>query len=117
MAHNFNLTWQTVATQAAVYMVPLVLAAMQVQRIVTFAVNSQTDFEFLETRTKSREQGFDLFSDKESLSLVINEVAGKGLFPYQYQIALCNFAILWYFLSSFMVSCFALLYYRKFRDN
>lgn len=60
---------------------------------------------------------YDLFSDKEQLSLVFNEVMRKGILPSGYQMVLLNFTILWYFVSTFMVSTFALLYYRKFREN
>jgi len=41
----------------------------------------------------------------------------KGLLPRDYQLAVVNFAILWYFVATFLVSSFALLYYRKFREN
>jgi len=47
----------------------------------------------------------------------VREVFDKGLIPGGYAMDLLNFVIFWYFLSGFVVQSFALLYYRKFRDN
>jgi len=47
----------------------------------------------------------------------MTEIASKGLFPFEYQLDFFNFLLFWYFFSGFVVQSFALLYYRKYREN
>lgn len=60
---------------------------------------------------------YNLFEDREQLRIVFNEVIEKGLFDVDYQLVLLNFTVFWYFLSSFVIMSFALMYYRKFRES
>ena len=60
---------------------------------------------------------YDIFGDKDQLSLVISEISNKGVIPIGYQLDFFNFAIFWYFTATFTIQAFALLYYRKFREN
>lgn len=101
-------------------MLPILLSALFLQRALTLSFSSDKDapFDFSQALTKLREDStFDLFHDKEHLSLVFNEVVRKGILPCDYQMTVLNFCVLWYFVSTFLVQMFALLYYRKFRDN
>ena len=47
----------------------------------------------------------------------MGEISGKGLIPFEYQVDFFSFCLFWYFFSSFLVQSFALLYYRKYREN
>ena len=55
--------------------------------------------------------------DIEALGGVMKQIMQRGILPGGYVIDFINFAIFWYFLSTFFVSAFALLYYRKYREN
>jgi len=41
-------------------------------------------------------------------------MAAKGLFTIEYYEAIFSFLIFWLFFSSFVVTAFSLLYYRKY---
>ena len=51
------------------------------------------------------------------MAAFVGEIGQKGLLPYEYQSMLLNFIILWYFVASFLVQSFAVLYYRKYREQ
>ena len=40
---------------------------------------------------------YDLFSDREELSSVMQEVGKKGLIPAEFQLVVLNFVLFWYF--------------------
>ena len=60
---------------------------------------------------------YDLLQDKEQLSNIMSEVASKGMIPLDYQLDFLNFIIFWYFFAGLLIQAFALLYYRKYREN
>ena len=91
---------------------------------LSFAEQKAVAYDFTSTYAKMRDaahadppQAYDLFQDREQLSAVISEVSSKGVVPLEYQIDFFNFAILWYFAATFLIQGFALLYYRKYREN
>ena len=47
----------------------------------------------------------------------MQEIAAKGVLPFEYQLDFFNFVIFWYFFASFLIQAFALLYYRKYRES
>ena len=47
----------------------------------------------------------------------MSELSQKGLLPPSYQLMFLNFVILWYFVATFLVQSFAVLYYRKYREH
>ena len=63
------------------------------------------------------EQPYELLHDKDEISSIFTEISSKGLIPFEYQHDLFNFMLFWYYFSSFLASAFALLYYRKYREN
>ena len=62
-------------------------------------------------------EAYDLFQDKEQVSTIMAEISSKGLLPFEYQLDFFNFIIFWYFFCGFLIQAFALLYYRKYREN
>ena len=58
-----------------------------------------------------------MFADREQVSTIMAEISGKGLIPFEYQLDFFNFCLFWYFFAGFIVQAFALLYYRKYREN
>ena len=94
------------------------MALLFAQRGLTFALAEQQEPQFTSARTRlEQDKNYDLFNDKDEMSAVFNELVSKGVFPGDYQLMIMNFALFWYFASSFMVQSFALLYYRKFRES
>lgn len=117
IAQTFNRTWEIVIQQSATIALPTLLSLLFAQRALTFYLGKQEDLEFTSAKLRIRQDiNFDLFSDKTEMSAVFNELAAKGIIPGDYQLMILNFALFWYFASSFIVSSFALLYYRKFRE-
>lgn len=51
------------------------------------------------------------------MSIFVGEIGQKGLLTQEYQTMILNFVIMWYFVSSFLVQSFAVLYYRKYREH
>ncbi len=118
IALTFNKTWDIIIQQSATVVVPLLMALLFAQRGLTFALAEQQELQFTSARTRlEQDRHFDLFNDKDEMSAVFNELVSKGVFPGEYQLMIFNFALFWYFASSFMVQSFALLYYRKFRES
>jgi len=118
IALTFNKTWDIIIQQSATVVVPLLMALLFAQRGLTFALAEQQELQFTSARTRlEQDRHFDLFNDKDEMSAVFNELVSKGVFPGEYQLMILNFALFWYFASSFMVQSFALLYYRKFRES
>ena len=60
---------------------------------------------------------YELLSDKDQMSAIMSEVSAKGLLPFEYQLDFFNFMLFWFFAAGFLVQAFALLYYRKYREN
>ena len=114
IAQNYLETWRNITLQASTYMVPILLGIAYLNRCLVSNAVPEYDFS---TAYSKLGADYNLFEDKEELSAVVREVFSKGVVPSSYAMDLLNFAIFWYFLSGFLVSGFALLYYRKFRDN
>ena len=53
----------------------------------------------------------------QNLLSILGEVNAKGIFKPELYRNVFNFMIFWYFFSSFIVSIFALLYYRKYKET
>ena len=127
ITQNFHETWLYVFRQAATFMTPMLLVLCQLHRLLCAATmdRKSAELDFTSTIAKLREQDqlleggarYDLFQDREQLTTVLQEVSAKGLVPIEYQIDILNFLIFWYYFSSFVSMSFALLYYRKYREN
>lgn len=66
-------------------MFPILLILLFAQRAITFAVSEDKELQFTATKLKIRENtDFDLFSNKEEMTLVFNEILSKGLIPGDY---------------------------------
>mmetsp|Transcript_25263 Transcript_25263/g.31631 ORF Transcript_25263/g.31631 Transcript_25263/m.31631 type:complete len:112 (-) Transcript_25263:18-353(-) len=111
-------------------MLPVLLSICSLHRIMMFASldRKATDFDFTKTIQKLRDvqssvsegsaaEPYDLLQDKEQVTSVMGEISAKGLIPFEYQLDFFNFLIFWYFFASFLISSFALLYYRKYRES
>ena len=113
-------------------MLPTLFALCSLHRIIAYSnlTRSQTELDFSGTIQKLRdhqtpvmnedgtmEEPYELMQDKEEISSVVSEIGAKGLVPFEYQHDLFNFMLFWYFFSSFLAQAFALLYYRKYREN
>ena len=101
-------------------MVPCLLSCLVLQRVTTFMGSEEQPLTFDSTYEKIKASGdptYDFLQDREQLGLVFAEISAKGLIPPSYQMAVLNLAMMWYFLSSFVTTSFALLYYRKFRET
>ena len=55
-------------------------------------------------------------TNKPVLQEIISELSNKGVVPQLYYQSLLEFAIFWYFLSTFFTSTMGILYYRKFKS-
>ena len=94
-----------------------------IHRLISFTFSDKSNqFDFASTYAKiaeaeSRGSAYSLVEDNEQFSVVIQEILGKGLFTLEFQLLFLNFCIFWYFTASFLIQTFALLYYRKFREN
>lgn len=129
VTQNFYDTWYTIFQTSTNFMIPVLLALCGIHRVVTYAnlESQKTEFDFSSTIAKLREneslvletdgEPYNLLQDKEQISIVMSEISAKGLFPFEYQIDFFNFCIFWYYFASFLVQSFALLYYRKYREN
>ena len=102
----------------------LVICFMNRAITLTFFGQKEVVYDFTSTYAKIRDarheeipRAYDLFQDREELSTVISEVSSKGIIPLDYQLDFFNFAIFWYFMATFLIQAFALLYYRKYREN
>jgi len=92
VTQNFNETWFYVFQQAAVFMTPILLCVCFMQRAITFqlAADGSTEFDFSSTIAKIQEassdpaQPYDLFKDREQISVFVGEIRQKGLFPHEY---------------------------------
>ena len=101
-------------------MLPCLLCCLVLQRVSTFYGREEEPLTFSSTFEKIKASGdptYDFLQDREQLGLVFAEISAKGLIPPAYQMAVLNLAMTWYFLSSFVTTGFALLYYRKFRET
>ena len=105
-------------------MIPVLLVLCYMHRVVSFGIVTQQDlsFDFSSLEQKrlvalQQDQKFDMLTDKDSLTEIVQQVTGKGIIPLDYQLAFFDFVMLWYFMATFVVQGFALLYYRKYRDN
>jgi hypothetical protein len=48
---------------------------------------------------------------------IVEQANAKGIFTQAYQSGVLSFLIFWYFFAQFFISSFALLYYRKYKDQ
>jgi len=98
-------------------MVPTLMCVLSLQRSLSYAYVTDSEFDFASTHVKIQQEGYILFNEREQLSLVLGEVGLKGILPASIQFDFLNFAVLWYNFSSFLIQSFGLLYYRKYREN
>lgn len=93
---------------------------IEYQRYLTFAVQPAQELEFGNlaqvsgAAAASSEGGVN---ESAVLKAIIEQANEQGLFTFEFQHGYASFFVFWYFFASFLVSCFALLYYRKYRDN
>lgn len=128
VTQNFYETWFTIFQTYTNFMLPVLMVLATIHRIMAFTnVDTRnTDFDFSSTIAKLRDsesiimetgEPYNLLQDKEQMAVVMSEISGKGFFPFEYQMDFFNFCIFWYYFASFIVQSFALLYYRKYREN
>ena len=126
VTQNFRETWYDIFQTSSQFIQPILLVICFLNRALTLSAAGQRTvvYDFTSTHAKIRDaqQGetpvaYDLFQDREELSAVISEVSGKGVIPLEYQMDFFNFAIFWHFTATFLIQAFALLYYRKYREN
>lgn len=111
---NFLTTWYTIYQHCCNFAVPILLLLIYVNRLVAFQNGSSgLDLSKVVARAQNVER-FDLMGDSESLQIVFQEAASKGMLTFDYYEAVLSFLIFWYFFSSTFVNVFSLLYYRKF---
>jgi len=66
-------------------MLPTLLIFLFAQRAISFTISEDKELNFTATKLKLRENtDFDLFDNKEEMTLVFNEVLSKGLIPGDY---------------------------------
>ena len=105
-------------------MIPTLLIICYLHRVISFPEieNKYLIYDFRPIIQKIKEsqsagnQRYDVLQDKDNVSLIVQEIVQKGLVPVTYQLDFINFAIFWYFFSTFITQAFALLYYRKYRE-
>jgi hypothetical protein len=78
---NYLEAWFNIAQQAATWMIPTLLCVLSLQRSLSFAYVTNTEFDFASTHAKIQEEGYILFNEREQLGVVLGEVGLKGILP------------------------------------